>query len=134
MKPNVRTYTALVTAMGNARQWSRALATIERMKHTQVANSSVEPNAYTYSALIKAMGEQVCCSPTSVKCNHSIIQLSVQSSDIECPLAQGEWEMAEVVFKSLEAEALGESPTAEQHLGRLAQPLDVSAVPLNMLF
>ena len=57
VKPNVRTYTALVTALGNAQQWDRALKLLRGMK--QPHGSSIEPNAYTYSALIKALGEQV---------------------------------------------------------------------------
>ena len=57
VKPNVRTYTALVTALGNAQQWDRAIKLLRGMK--QPDGSSFEPNAYTYSALIKALGEQV---------------------------------------------------------------------------
>ena len=56
VKPNVRTYTALITALGNGKQWSRALKTLEAMKHDTSGNH-VEPNAYTYSALLKALGE-----------------------------------------------------------------------------
>ena len=56
VKPNVRTYTALITALGNAKQWKRALKTLEAMKHDTSGNH-VEPNAYTYSALLKALGE-----------------------------------------------------------------------------
>lgn len=62
VKPNVRTYTALITAMGNAQQWDLALDLIQRMKAPQ-AWGSVEPNAYTYSALLKTMGEQVWLPP-----------------------------------------------------------------------
>lgn len=58
VKPNVRTYTALVTAMGNAQQWDRALEIVRRMK-AQAQWGGCEPNAYTYSALLKTMGEQV---------------------------------------------------------------------------
>lgn len=60
MKPNVRTFTALITAMGNDGQWERASATIRSMKNSGGWAQSVEPNAYTYSALLKAMGEKVC--------------------------------------------------------------------------
>ena len=62
VKPNVRTYTALVTSMGNARQWHKALELIQQMKAAAVNGSGVEPNAYTYSALLKTMGDQVGCS------------------------------------------------------------------------
>ena len=67
MKPNVRTYTALITAMGNAKQWRRALATIESMKHSQAWSNTVEPNAYTYSALLKSMSEQVTLGPEDLE-------------------------------------------------------------------
>lgn len=56
VKPNVRTYTALITALGNAKQWKRALNILKAMKHDTSGNH-VEPNAYTYSALLKALGE-----------------------------------------------------------------------------
>ena len=56
VKPNVRTYTALITALGNAKQWKRAMSTLDAMKHDTSSNH-VEPNAYTYSALLKALGE-----------------------------------------------------------------------------
>ncbi len=56
VKPNVRTYTALITALGNAKQWKRALHTLQRLK-TDMSAARVEPNAYTYSALLKTMGE-----------------------------------------------------------------------------
>jgi pentatricopeptide repeat protein len=59
IKPNVRTYTALITALGNASEWDRALSLLRRMRACN-APGGVEPNAYTYSALIKALGEQVC--------------------------------------------------------------------------
>lgn len=59
IKPNVRTFTALMTAFGTAREWERALSLLRSMR-TQAGAGGVEPNAYTYSALIKAMGEQVC--------------------------------------------------------------------------
>ena len=59
IKPNVRTYTALMTAFSNAREWERARSLLRSM-HAQQGHAAVEPNAYTYSALIKAMGEQVC--------------------------------------------------------------------------
>ncbi len=59
VKPNVRTYTALVTSMGNARQWHKALELIQQMKVAAVNGSGVDPNAYTYSALLKTMGDQV---------------------------------------------------------------------------
>jgi hypothetical protein len=59
VKPNVRTFTALVTAMANDCQWRRALLTVRRMKGNRASASTVEPNAYTYSALLKAMGERV---------------------------------------------------------------------------
>ena len=58
IKPNVRTYTALITALGNASEWDRALGLLRRMRACS-APGGVEPNAYTYSALIKALGEQV---------------------------------------------------------------------------
>lgn len=56
MKPNVRTYTALITALGNAKQWKRALGTLRCLKN-DTSSARVEPNAYTYSALLKTMGE-----------------------------------------------------------------------------
>ena len=56
VKPNVRTYTALIAALGAARQWERALATLRSLCEDASAGR-VEPNAYTYSALLKAMGE-----------------------------------------------------------------------------
>lgn len=58
IKPNVRTYTALITALGNGRQWNEAFTLIQRMRGGN-GQGGVEPNAYTYSALLKAMGEQV---------------------------------------------------------------------------
>ena len=62
IKPNVRTYTALITALGNASEWDRALGLLRRMRACG-APGGVEPNAYTYSALIKALGEQVLLLP-----------------------------------------------------------------------
>lgn len=56
VKPNVRTYTALIAALGAAKQWERALATLRSLREDKSAGH-VEPNAYTYSALLKAMGE-----------------------------------------------------------------------------
>lgn len=56
VRPNVRTYTALITAQANAHQWERALGTLRRLK-TDHSWRRVEPNAYTYSALIKLLGE-----------------------------------------------------------------------------
>lgn len=56
VKPNVRTYTALITALGNAKQWSRALDLLRSLK-ADTSSGRVEPNAYTYSALLKTMGE-----------------------------------------------------------------------------
>ena len=64
----MRTYTALVTALGNAQQWDRALKLLRGMK--QPHGSSIEPNAYTYSALIKALGEQVGVRLATVKTHH----------------------------------------------------------------
>lgn len=66
IKPNVRTYTALMTAFGNAREWERALALL-RLMRAQAGAGGVEPNAYTYSALIKAMGEQVHATPSCTR-------------------------------------------------------------------
>ena len=48
IKPNVRTYTALITALGNARQWEKALDIVARMKRHGYG-AGIEPNAYTYS-------------------------------------------------------------------------------------
>ena len=48
IKPNVRTYTALITALGNARQWDKALDIVARMKRHGYG-AGIEPNAYTYS-------------------------------------------------------------------------------------
>jgi pentatricopeptide repeat protein len=56
VKPNVRTYTALITALGNGKQWSRALNLLRSLKN-DASSGRVEPNAYTYSALLKTMGE-----------------------------------------------------------------------------
>ena len=56
VRPNVRTYTALVTALGNGQQWERALGTLATLR-ADPSPGRVEPNAYTYSALLKAMGE-----------------------------------------------------------------------------
>ena len=53
VKPNVRTYTALIAALGAAKQWERALATLRSLGDDSSAGR-VEPNAYTYSALLKA--------------------------------------------------------------------------------
>jgi len=61
VRPNVRTYTALVTALGNGGQWARALDTLGAMRR-EGPGGHVEPNAYTYSALLKAMGEQGECA------------------------------------------------------------------------
>ena len=55
MRPNVRTYTALITAMANAHEWERAVDTLRRMKQDS-SWRRVEPNAYTYSALLKLLG------------------------------------------------------------------------------
>ena len=55
----MRTFTALVTAMGNDSQWERAIGTIRDMRGQAGWATAVEPNAYTYSALLKAMGEKV---------------------------------------------------------------------------
>ena len=48
IRPNVRTFTALITALGVAKQWDRALGVLRRMKQ-QAPGSGSEPNAYTYS-------------------------------------------------------------------------------------
>jgi pentatricopeptide repeat protein len=48
IKPNVRTYTALISALGNARQWDKALDIVARMKRHGYG-AGIEPNAYTYS-------------------------------------------------------------------------------------
>lgn len=58
MRPNVRTYTALVTALGNGGQWQRALDMLAAMRR-EGPGGHVEPNAYTFSALLKA---RVCCT------------------------------------------------------------------------
>jgi pentatricopeptide repeat protein len=52
LKPNVRTFTALVGALANARQWDRALEVLARMRTP--AWGGVAPNSYTYTALLKA--------------------------------------------------------------------------------
>ena len=52
MRPNVRTYTALVTALGNGGQWQRALDMLAAMRR-EGPGGHVEPNAYTFSALLK---------------------------------------------------------------------------------
>lgn len=73
VKPNVRTFTALITALGNDKQWDRALTTIRSMKASSAWQSSVEPNAYTYSALLKAMGEKVDTYPFfPLNCLHMV--------------------------------------------------------------
>lgn len=53
MRPNVRTYTSLVTALGNGGQWQRALDMLAAMRR-EGPGGHVEPNAYTFSALLKA--------------------------------------------------------------------------------
>ena len=58
IRPNVRTYTALVAALGRGCQWGRAQRLLREMRRGQPWGG-VEPNAYTYSALLKAMGEMV---------------------------------------------------------------------------
>lgn len=58
VRPNVRTYTALITAMCNAQKWEMAMETLAKMKAGGFGGQ-VEPNAYTYSALLKTMGEKV---------------------------------------------------------------------------
>lgn len=55
LKPNVRTYTALLTALGNGNQWERAVEMLRLMQTPEWG--SVQPNAYTYSALLKSLGE-----------------------------------------------------------------------------
>ena len=57
VSPNVRTYTALMSAFANAREWERAfqlLAKMYRPRNKDIV--CVKPNAYTYSALLKALG------------------------------------------------------------------------------
>ena len=51
----MRTYTALLTALGNAQQWWRAVELLFVMQTPE--RGGVLPNAYTYSALLKALGE-----------------------------------------------------------------------------
>lgn len=58
IKPNVRTYTALITALGNARQWERALDIVARMKRHGYG-AGIEPNAYTYSGVRPPLGRSV---------------------------------------------------------------------------
>ncbi len=58
IRPNVRTYTALVGALGRGGQWTRAQRLLRDMRRGQPWGGT-EPNAYTFSALLKTMGEQV---------------------------------------------------------------------------
>lgn len=58
IRPNVRTYTALVAALGRGRQWERARRLLGDMRRG-CPWGGAEPNAYTYSALLKCMGDQV---------------------------------------------------------------------------
>lgn len=51
VRPNARTYTALMAALGNAKRWGRAVEVLSRMQSTEWGG--VQPNAYTYSALLK---------------------------------------------------------------------------------
>ena len=51
----MRTYTALMTAMGNAKEWARAVEMLYKMQLPEWGK--VAPNAYTYSALLKSLGE-----------------------------------------------------------------------------
>lgn len=55
IKPNVRTYTALIAALGNAGQWERALEVVQRMRR-HAYGSGIEPNAYTYSGESLGLG------------------------------------------------------------------------------
>ncbi len=48
IKPNVRTYTALISSLATAGQWERALEVLQRMRK-RVYGVNAEPNAYTYS-------------------------------------------------------------------------------------
>ncbi len=56
VRPNARTFTALMAALGNAKRWGRAVEVLRRMQTPEWG--SVAPNAYTYSALLK-VGEAV---------------------------------------------------------------------------
>lgn len=124
VKPNVRTYTALVTAMGNGRQWQRALVTMERMKHSQPFSGVIEPNAYTYSALIKTMGEQARTSPLAFL---GVSLLKGPVSDDSAPAdLQGEWKMAEELFGALEAAALGDELASAASMARMGLTIKVS--------
>ena len=58
IRPNVRTYTALVAALGRGGQWDRARRLLGDMRRG-CPWGGAEPNAYTYSALLKCMGDQV---------------------------------------------------------------------------
>ncbi len=58
IRPNVRTYTALVAALGRGGQWERARRLLGDMRRG-CPWGGAEPNAYTYSALLKCMGDQV---------------------------------------------------------------------------
>lgn len=51
VRPNARTYTALMAALGNAKRWGRAVEVLRRMQSPEWG--CVQPNAYTYSALLK---------------------------------------------------------------------------------
>ncbi|KAG2430965.1 hypothetical protein HYH02_013498 [Chlamydomonas schloesseri] len=55
VRPNARTYTALMAALGNAKRWARAVEVLGRMQTPEWGG--VQPNAYTYSALLKSLGE-----------------------------------------------------------------------------
>lgn len=57
IRPNVRTYTALVAALGRGSQWPRAQRLLRDMRRG-APWAGAEPNAYTYSALLKSMGDQ----------------------------------------------------------------------------
>jgi pentatricopeptide repeat protein len=51
VRPNARTYTALMAALGNAKRWGRAVEVLALMQTPEWGG--VQPNAYTYSALLK---------------------------------------------------------------------------------
>ncbi len=70
VRPNARTYTALLSALGNARRWARAVEVLGRMQSPEWGG--VQPNAYTYSALLKVgagwrLGARACSRRSSVR-------------------------------------------------------------------
>jgi pentatricopeptide repeat protein len=68
IRPNVRTYTAMIAALGRASQWTRAQRLLQDMRRG-APWAGAEPNAYTYSALLKSMGDQAGTLANAFSCS-----------------------------------------------------------------